>query len=350
MIQPSAGVGTGPIRQAEVGRRLDTLRGILEREGLTACFLRARRNVAWLTAGASAHVLQSSESAVAGILVTRDEAVALTHNNEAARLAEEELAGIGIPTVGVPWWEDDALGRAAAQRSDGTRPAEDDALEAALVEPRSVLSPFDQARLMALGRMAREAVDGALGAIEPGSAEQDLAADLQARLPGVRSPVVLVAADDRVVRYRHPLPGPTPIRRRVMLVLVAEAWGLHVALTRFRELERAGDDLDRRLAAVTAVRDAMHAATAPGRSLGDVLDAARVAYAEAGFADEWREHHQGGSIGYQARERVAVPGDPTPIRPGMAFAWNPSIAGTKVEDTIVVDGDGSTRSVTSQAG
>jgi Xaa-Pro aminopeptidase len=130
-----------------------------------------------------------------------------------------------------------------------------------------------------------------------------------------------------------------------MLVLVAERWGLHVALTRFRELESPGADLAGRIDAVAAVQAAMHDATRPGATLGDVVAVARSAYASAGFPDEWRDHHQGGSIGYQARERVALPGDQTLIEPGMAFAWNPSIAGAKAEDTIVLI-DGTARMVT----
>jgi Xaa-Pro aminopeptidase len=123
-----------------------------------------------------------------------------------------------------------------------------------------------------------------------------------------------------------------------MLVLVAERWGLHVALTRIRELEPPDPDLARRIEAVGAVQAAMHAATHPGATLGDVVAVARSTYAEEGFPDEWHDHHQGGSIGYQARERIALPGDTTLIEPGMAFAWNPSIAGAKAEDTIVTAG------------
>jgi Xaa-Pro aminopeptidase len=170
--------------------------------------------------------------------------------------------------------------------------------------------------------------------------ENDLVAGLLGRLPGVRVPVVLAAADGRLTRYRHPLPSDTPIRSRVMLVLVAERWGLHVALTRIREFEPPGADLARRIEAVCAVQAAMHGATRPGATLGDVIGAGQAAYTAAGYADEWRDHHQGGTIGYQARERVALPGDPTVIEPGMAFAWNPSIAGAKAEDTLVLDGGG----------
>ena len=332
-------------RAALSRERLDAVRALLERRGAPAALLSTRRNVAWLTAGSDAHIVLSSETAVASLLVTRDAAVCITQNIEAARLAEEELEGLGIETVPVPWWESDAIDAEAARRT-GAEPLDDDAIEPDLVPLRSVLAPLDRDRFAELGRIGREAVTGALATIAEDATEDDLAAELVGRLVGVRAPVVLVAADDRLTRFRHPLPKGASIRRRVMLVLVAERWGLHVALTRIRELEPPSGDLARRIQAVGDVERAMHEATRVGATLGDVFLAAQEAYAAAGFPDEWRDHHQGGTIAYQGREVIATPGDETRIEAGMAFAWNPSIAGAKVEDTFVLEDDGSRRLVT----
>ena len=164
---------------------------------------------------------------------------------------------------------------------------------------------------------------------------------------GIRAPVVLAAADRRIELYRHPLPGPTAVERRLMLVLVAERWGLHAAATRIRDFEPPPVKLERRAAAVEQVQSALYEATAPGATLGDAFAAAQAAYARVGFPDEWQLHHQGGIIGYQGRERVAVPGDATRIEAGMAFAWNPSITGAKAEDTFILSEDASRRLVTS---
>lgn len=333
-------------REGDHRARLDTLRALLDRRGDAAAFLTTRRNFAWLTAGGTAHVVQSSEASIAGVLVTRADAVVITQNIEVARLVDEELAGLGLEIVSVPWWEPGAIESEVARRpASGDRPAVDADLEPELSLIRSVLSPLDHQRMAELGRLAGAAVDATLATVQPGITEDDVVAALLSRLPGVRAPVVLAAADERIAHYRHPLPGETPIRARLMLVLVAERWGLHVALTRFRELTEPGQDLARRIEAVGNVQTAMHAASRPGATFGDVFAAAGSAYADAGFPDEWRDHHQGGSIGYQPRERVALPGDPTVIEAGMALAWNPSIAGVKAEDTIVIVDDGA-RTVT----
>lgn len=332
-------------RAPEVERRLEALREVLERRGHDAVLLRARRNFAWLTAGGESHIVLSSEAGVAAILVTRDDAVAITQNIEAARIAEEELDGLGIETVAVPWWEAGAIDREASRRAGGPPPTDAD-VEADFVPLRSRLSELDRHRLTELGSVAIVAVEGALGVVESGITEHDLAAELASRLAGVRAPVVLVAADDRIASYRHPLPVGATISRRVMLVLVAERWGLHAAVTRFLELDPPDADLTARIEAVATVEQAFHEATRAGATLGDVFAAGQRAYAAAGYPDEWRDHHQGGTIAYQGRESIATPGDATPIEAGMAFAWNPSIAGAKAEDTFILEADGARRTVT----
>ena len=63
------------------------------------------------------------------------------------------------------------------------------------------------------------------------------------------------------------------------------------------------------------------------------------AYAAAGFPGEELKHHQGGAIGYRAREWVAHPKSQEAVQARQAFAWNPTIEGTKVEDTALVIDD-----------
>ena len=332
-------------RADAVATRLGQLRDLVARRGVEAVFLETRRNFAWLTAGGSNHVLTSSETGVAGILVTAREAVVLTSRIERDRIATEEVGDLGWDVEAVDWWLEDGPFRAARARVSGSV-ARDPDVEADLSALRSRLSPLDQERLIEVGRLAVGAVDDALAGAEPGTTEQEVAARVAGSLPGARTPVVLVAADERIARFRHPIPTDARIRGRVMLVLVAERWGLNAAVTRFREWEPLDDDVARRFEAVRDVERAMHEATEPGATLGEVIAAAQAAYARAGHPDAWREHHQGGTIAYQGRERVAVPDDPTRIQTGMAFAWNPSIAGAKVEDTFILAADGSRRFVT----
>lgn len=336
-----------PSRVQEVERRLSVIRALLASRSADAVLLAARRNFAWATAGGANHVVLASELGAAPILVTADEATILAPINEAARIEQEEISGLPIQVVSLDWHDPDATVSEARMRA-GQSVLFDADVEDELGHARSLLSPFDHERLEWLGARVRGALGVALRGLVGGESEASVAARVMAALAedGVRTPVMLAAADDRIARYRHPLPSAKRISQRLMLVVVGERWGLHVAATRFRELERTDVELADRIEAVTRIHAAMLAATRPGVTFGDVLEAARRAYAETGYPDEWRLHHQGGSIGYQGRERIAVPGDPTPVQEGMAFAWNPSIAGAKAEETFILKGDGEPSVVT----
>jgi Xaa-Pro dipeptidase len=355
-MQPAHSLGDDPMDAASRRRhsqaRVDTVRALVAGAGANAAMLSSRANVAWATAGGMHHIVTSTETGAGALLIAERGAWFLAPNIERARLAAEEFAGLGIEVIDYEWWDEHGrqacVGRLLGTGAGTAQPLDDAALEPGLVAHRSRLAPFDQERLARLGGIAAGAVEDALAAVDVGATEDELAASLLGRLVGVRAPVVLVAADGRIAQYRHPLPTSRRIEQRVMLVLVAEAWGLHVALTRFRWWADEPPELATRWDAVRAVQRAMTDASVPGATLGDVFAVAQAAYAAHGHPDAWREHHQGGTIAYRGRERVAVPGDPTPIEAGMALAWNPSIAGVKVEDTIIVQADGSSRVVTSR--
>ncbi|RLN95219.1 hypothetical protein BBJ28_00007961 [Nothophytophthora sp. Chile5] len=95
-------------------------------------------------------------------------------------------------------------------------------------------------------------------------------------------------------------------------------------------------DLLRRHEAATYVDAVLIANTrTAGTKAGDMLTIAQNAYAEKGFEGEWNYHHQGGCAAYKRREWVANPSVDRVTGLNQAYAWNPSVAGTKSEDTIL---------------
>jgi antitoxin VapB len=126
----------------------------------------------------------------------------------------------------------------------------------------------------------------------------------------------------------------------VMLVLCGRKYGLVCSLTRLVYFGPLPDELQRKSEAVAQIDAAFITATRPGKSLRQVFEQAQAKYAEVGFADEWQLHHQGGPASYNPREAIATPTTEFIIAAGQAYAWNPSITGTKSEDTILVNEDG----------
>ena len=334
----------GRASAGEVQARLEVIRELIARRGARRALLRSRRNFSWLTIGGDGHVVLSRETAVAPIAIDARTAHVLAPVNEVDRLANEELAGLPLEIEQHPW-------EAATpfERGGDGQTLDDESVEQELSPVRATLGDLEQQRMAWLGLRVTQVLDRVAGDLEPGVTELEASAEIGRKLgvDGIRAAVLLVAADDRIARYRHPLPTSVAIRRRAMLVAVAERWGLHVALTRVRELERPSEDLDRRRLATRDVLAAMLAASLPRRTLGSILEAAQRAYADAGFPDEWRLHHQGGLLGYRPRERLATPGDPTVLVPGMAVAWNPSITGAKLESShLLTDSSGRPRALT----
>lgn len=326
-------------------RRVEVVRTLLEDRGAEAALLATRPNVAWVTLGADAHVVRASETAALGLLVSREAVRAITTVIEARRIADEELVGLDLDVEAIPWQEQVA---AAARRYAGPDMLTDPDLEPDLRRERSRLDGVEEERLRWLGAIADAAVARTCAEIERGETEQAVAARLGALLlrRGVASPLVLVGADDRIARYRHPIPTGRAVDRLVMIALVAERWGLHVALTRMLGFGELPDGTRKHHASARRIEDAFHAATQRGRRLSEVLADGVEAYRAEGFGGESALHHQGGTIAYRPRETVATPDADDDVALGMAFAWNPSITGVKVEDTLLLAHDGRRELVT----
>jgi hypothetical protein len=97
--------------------------------------------------------------------------------------------------------------------------------------------------------------------------------------------VNLVAADERISRYRHPLPTAETVERYAMLVLCFRRAGLMAALTRLVHFGLLPDKLRAKMRAVAEVDAAMIAGTQPGRTLGQMFARARATYATVGYSE-----------------------------------------------------------------
>jgi antitoxin VapB len=124
--------------------------------------------------------------------------------------------------------------------------------------------------------------------------------------------------------------------RYAMLVLCGRRWGLVCSITRLIHFGSLPDELRRKAEAVAKVDAVFIAHTRPGNKISQIFQYAVDAYAANGFPDEWKLHHQGGPASYEPREYIATPKIKDTVVLGQAYAWNPSITGTKSEDTIQV--------------
>jgi len=330
-------------RAEEVAEKEKRVRQLLEKQNLDGIVLTKRGNFAWLTAGGDNHVGNATEAGIASLLITKEKKFLITDNIEFPRLQAEEIEGLGFEPVVFPWYEG---GREAAisNRAAGMKLASDLPFDgAAMMEDEiarlrwSLLEP-EVERYRWLGRACAEAVSKTCRQMRPGRSEFAAAGAISAALQesGISPFVLLVAADERIKHFRHPIPTDNKIRHCCMVVICGQRWGLILSMTRLVHFGPLPEDLKRRHLAVVAVDAAAIAATRPGSTAGQVFSAIKQAYAHSGFPEEWRLHHQGGATGYAGRDwKACREDDNTPLLENQAFAWNPSITGTKSEDTII---------------
>ncbi len=330
---------------AELEAKRARLQRWLGERGLDGILLRRHENLAWSTAGRfEARVLIPGETAVAALLLLRDgRRFALLPNNEAPRLEAEELDGLGFEPVVRSWH---ALDFAAETRAiGGAKLGSDTPLPDLrlidLAPLRAPLLPPEAARFRLLGAAAAEAVTDVLRCLRPGVSEREMEAWTAERLlsRGVFPSVLLTAADERILRYKHAAARGATLERFGMLNLCARRWGLAVSLTRFVHFGPMPAALLEGFDAAARVNAALLHATRAGATSAGLFRVAAEAYAAAGFPGEEQMHHQGGACGYLEREWVAAPEGTEVVQPMQAFAWNPSCRGGKVEDTVLlVDG------------
>jgi Xaa-Pro aminopeptidase len=282
---------------------------------------------------------------VASVLVTTDDAYVLTNNIEAPRMREEQTPEIEV--VEHPWHEEPAallreLTGGAGVGTDFPSTSGPD-LSAEISPLRYVLDGDAIEDYRRLGEDTVVAVSEAADALSSESDEFGAAAELSAAClrRSMFAPVLLAASEERLVRHRHPVPHGGSLGKQAMLVVCAERGGLFVSLTRMIYFQEPDSQTARRQEACEEVlRRMREEATREGRTLAQAFEDCRRFYAEAGFPEGWRDHHQGGMTGYTSREVIAMPGTHQEIREGQAFAWNPSLVGAKAEETFVLGHDG----------
>lgn len=342
-------------RLKEISEKSERVLELLAAEKLGGVLLMSQHNFSWLTGGGTNGVDTSREAGVGALLVREDgRRFLLASRIEMARLLTEELAGAEFEPIEFSWEEEKAepfflverarslLKTGAALGTDLAAGAGAANVEGALARCRYSLTLPEIDRYRALGRDAGHAIEELMRERVPGETEAEvarLAIDALAT-KGARSVVTLVAADERIGLYRHPLPTARRWEKSLMVVVCARRHGLIASLTRIICAGAVPEEMERRTHAAARVNAQLLAATRAGATGAELYEVAASAYAAEGFEGEQHLHHQGGACGYRTRDWVAHPASSERVRTEQAFAWNPSVTGTKVEETCIVHEDG----------
>lgn len=330
-------------RRAELEEKRRVLQDFLAANVLDGYLISRHENVAWSTAGlVDMHVGLLREIGVGSLLVLRDGAsYYLTTENEAPRLAEEEFSRLDYQPVIQPWYAADMREAIKEIVPSGRIAADDPSAGLPVISMKALRMPLTEgeiARYRWLGARIADATTDTLLALRPGASEAKMQAAVAERLlaENIQPSVFLTAVDDRIRRYRHAVPRNGVLQRFGMLNFCARRWGLCISITRFVHFGVMPGELEEKFSAVAQVNARLLHATREDATADDLFSVAKRAYAELGYAGEEQMHHQGGATGYWEREWVARPGGEERVLARQAIAWNPTIQGAKIEDTVVL--------------
>lgn len=319
--------------------KIQKLRRLLTERDLCAVVVEKQNNFSWLTGGRG-FIGLASENACGSLVVTKEDVFLLANNIEADRLATEEIP-FPVTKKVYPWHEDEKRAKLLNELTSG-KYATDSSLAAEFFGLRIRLDEEEIQSFREYGKLAAEQLEEGMKNLNKGDSELALAGEISERLwsVGIEPTTLLIAFDERISRYRHPLPTQNRLETTAMGVICVRYKGLFLSATRLVNLGKISNELRKKHQAVCRVDAAAISQTVKGAAFSDVFSKVKEAYESTGFGDEWQYHHQGGLTGYMGRELRLLPQSDFIVEEQQAFAYNPTITGTKSEDTIVTRSKG----------
>lgn len=333
-------------KNEELNVKLGRVRSFMGKNGYQGALFSTQHNFSWLTCGGDDSIIHGLEQGFVNILVTQDDVYIISNNIEIPRVTGEEIQGLDFKTVQYNWAKG-SLQNSINDIIGNGKLAVDSPFSNGTVEKvqldllRVPLTESEVSRYKELGTICAQAMEETMRGVKPGMTEYEIQGFIGQKLlsQGIYPLVLLVGTDERISNYRHPMPTAKKLEKYCMAVICAAKWGLVLNMTRLVHFGHLPDEIQRKYQALKQVDMAYITATKPGRKLSDVFTAGQKVYQEMGFEGEEGKHFQGGTCGYLTREQGLEPQNTYEIQEGEIFAHNPSITGTKLEDSILIQGN-----------
>lgn len=323
---------------------IQKLKLFLNQSGYDGILLRKRNNFSWLTEGKKNHIVLSDPKGVTDWLIFKDHNYLITNRMEEHRIIEEECKHLNFDfqILTTEWYEttDKIIHELTAGKNvvSDTTYSNWKVVDQDISLIRSCLNKEEISRYREVCQSTANILEQTGKVIKPGMTELQICAKLfeSAIEHDFVIHVSLVASDERIYKYRHPLPTNKKLDQYLMMVVCAERGGLVANATRFVHFGKLSQKLITNKEKLAKIDVAMNANTIPGNKVGDIIKVGIDQYKKAGFPDDWKKLHQGGLTGYSTREYLASPFTNHNVAVNQAYAWNPSLPGIKSEDTILV--------------
>ena len=193
-----------------------------------------------------------------------------------------------------------------------------------------------------MGEVFSHVIESYMATIQPGDTEKEIAGRLGARMweNGLEPVLLLIASDERIYKYRHPVPTDKKLEKLLMISCNARYKGLVTKITRMLHFGKIPAEFQDQYHKTVEIENAMAAASKPGVDEIVPYNIAVKMYEDYGYHEMWKVHHQGGPQSYTNGFYLITPDTHNIIQLHQCYGYNPSITGTKTEDGFVVTEDG----------
>ena len=273
-------------RKTEVDVKRQKVREFLDRHCLAGILLTRQSSFSWYTAGGENFVAINSDSGASSILATPEKDYLISDNIEAPRIQAEEAAGLGFELAQFEWYQPERKEQIIKDLTRGGTVATDTGpLADEFSQLRYSLTEGEIGRYRWLGKNTGESVSRVCQSLRVGVKESQIAGRLSESLLSKKIvPVVLlVGTDDRIEKFRHPIPTERRLVRYAMIVVCARRWGLIVSMTRLVHLGRLPESLRKKHNAVVQVDATLISHTVPGNLIKEIFEKAVHSYRQVGF-------------------------------------------------------------------
>jgi len=333
--------------QADALARQDRVLAFLDRQDLDALVIGRQDNFAWITAGGDSRVVTTSEMGTAYIVLTKDRKWLVSHSMDGQRFVDEQTQGQGYDLTTLFWHQGSPEAR-ILELVRGMRVGADFPLPGArqcgaeIIDLHYPLSDLDLTRCRWLGQTANRILSEVAHDLQPGASEQEIATRLMHNYAeeGLTIDVLIVGFDDRIRRYRHPIPTGNTLQRYALLHPAARRWGLHVNVTRLVHFGEPPSQIKRAIDAVDTVGGHVVGMLAPNVAFADILTKEIHLYRKLGYSGEWMNHFQGGITGYTLADPTRCTKPEARLVERQAYDYFITVTGAKFEELTLLTEDG----------
>jgi len=321
--------------------KLEKVRKLLIDQDLSGIILSRRENFSWLTTGGDATVINSSHDAIGCVLVTIDHFFFICHSMDGRRILEEQLPGQAFELIELKWYESSPMEKALQMAGDN--PAADvfiptgQNISGKILDLHYPMTNLEFDRLEWIGRRMNEFFIEMGEFLKPGMYETEIAAYfecIQAK-KGIKPDVLIAGGDERVLKYRHPMPGIHKVKKHLMLHSASNKWGLHAPITRIFCFGSPSNELLLAYKAVEQIQTKIFSLLKPGVRYSEIFKHIKNAYNECEYQNEWENHVQGGPTGYTIVDGQRLLSNKQ-VQKYTPFEWFSTVPGAKIAELTLL--------------